>query len=237
VSPAVLELIDVVKDYRGLRPLRIRQLLVPAGSSTAIVGVDQPMAETFVNLATGATLPDRGEVKVFGLPTSAVNDSTEWLALVDRFGIVSERAVLLNELTVIQNLAMPFTLEIEPPPEELRIRAEQLAVEVGLPEMSWGRPVAELDAAGRMRVRFGRALALDPAILLLEHPTAGVAREDARGLARSIRDVGGRRGAATLTLTADRDLAEAVAARVLTLDPASGLLKERRSGWLGRRLG
>jgi ABC-type transporter Mla maintaining outer membrane lipid asymmetry ATPase subunit MlaF len=236
VSPALLELIDVVKDYRGLRPLRIRQLLVSAGS-TAIVGVDQPMAETFVNLATGATLPDHGEVKVFGRPTSAVTDSTEWLALVDRFGIVSERAVLLNDLTVIQNLAMPFTLEIEPPPEDVRVRAEQLAVEVGLPEAAWRRPVAELDAAGHMRVRFGRALALDPAILLLEHPTAGVARDDTRRLARSIRDVAGRRGVAALTLTADRDLAEAVADRVLALDPASGLLRERRSGWLGRRLG
>jgi len=237
VSSALLELIDVVKDYRGLRPLRIRELFVSAGGSTAIVGVDQPMPETFVNLATGATLPDQGEVRVFGRPTSAVTDSTEWLALVDRFGIVSERAVLLNDLTVIQNLAMPFTLEIEPPPEDVRVRAEQLAVEVGLPEAAWRRPVAELNSAGHMRVRFGRALALDPAILLLEHPTAGVARDDTRGLARSIRDVAGRRGVATLTLTADRDLAEAVADRVLALDPASGLLRERRSGWLGRRLG
>ena len=111
-----------------------------AGDATAIVGVDQPMAETFVNLATGATLPDRGEVKVFGRPTSSINDSAEWLAIVDRFGIVSERAVLLDALSVIQNLAMPFTLEIEPPPDDVRIRAEQLAREVGLPEASGVRP-------------------------------------------------------------------------------------------------
>ena len=116
--------------------------------------------------------------------------------------------------------------------------AEQLALEVGLPEAAWRRPVAELDAAGRMRVRFGRALALDPAILLLEHPTATVAREDTLRLGRSIRVVAERRGVATLTLTADRDLAAAIATRVLTLEPASGLLKERRRlGWLGRRLG
>jgi ABC-type transporter Mla maintaining outer membrane lipid asymmetry ATPase subunit MlaF len=236
VTAAVLEFAGASKGYGGLRQLRIAELRVHAGDSVALLGFDQPTAEVFVNLATGATLPDAGEVSIFGLPTRAIEDSADWLATVDRFGIVSERAVLLDALTVIQNLAMPFTLEIEPPPEDVRIRAEQLAIEVGLPETSWRRPVAELDAAGRMRVRFGRALALDPAILLLEHPTAGVGREDARGLARSIRDVGGRRGVATVTLTADRDLAEAVAARVLTLDPASGLLKERRSGWLGRRL-
>jgi len=39
----------------------------------------------------------------------------DWLAAVDRFGIVSERAVLLDVLSVVQNLAVPFTLEIEPP--------------------------------------------------------------------------------------------------------------------------
>jgi ABC-type lipoprotein export system ATPase subunit len=238
VTAAVLELTGVVKNYRGLRPLRIERLSIAAGDSAAIVGVDQPMAETFVNLATGATLPDRGEVKIFGRPTSSVRDSTEWLALLDRFGIVSQRAVLLGELTVIQNLAMPFTLEIEPPPEDVRIRAEHLAREVGLPEASWGRPVARLDAAGVARVRLGRALALDPAILLLEHPTAALARDAALPLGRSIRDVAGRRGTATLTLTADRDLAAVVAARVLALAPATGLLTQRhRLGWLGRRLG
>jgi ABC-type lipoprotein export system ATPase subunit len=238
VTPAVLELTGVVKDYRGLRPLRIQRLSIAAGDSAAILGIDQPMAETFVNLATGATLPDRGEVKIFGRATSSVNDSTEWLLLIDRFGIVSERAVLLGELTVIQNLAMPFTLEIEPPPGDVRIRAERLALEVGLPEASWGRPVAELDAAGFMRVRLGRALALDPAILLLEHPTAAIAHDAALTLGRSIRAVAGRRGAATLTLTADRDFAAAVAARVLALAPATGVLTERRRlGWLGRRLG
>ena len=52
---------------------------------------------------------------MLGRPTSAINDSADWLATVDRFGIVSERAVLLDQLTVIQNLAMPFTLDIEPP--------------------------------------------------------------------------------------------------------------------------
>ena len=238
MTSAVLELSDVVKDYRGLRPLRIQQLIVGAADSTAIVGVDQAMAETFVNLATGATLPDRGEVKVFGRLTSAVEDSAEWLALVDRFGIVSERAVLLDGLSIIQNLAMPFTLDIEPPPDDVRGRAERLAAEVGLPDGSWDRLVAELDAVGRLRVRLARALALDPAILLLEHPTAAVPREKIEALGRSIRAIAERRGVATLALTADRAFAAANASRVLTLEPASGVLKERRRfGWPGRRVG
>ncbi len=143
----------------------------------ALLGFDQPTAEVFVNLATGATLPDAGEVSIFGRPPRAIDDSADWLATVDRFGIVSERAVLLDALTVIQNLAMPFTLEIEPPPDEVRLRAEALAREVGLPD-------DVLDAAGRRaRCRragcgcaLGRAIALDPAIVLLEHASARAAR-------------------------------------------------------------
>ena len=125
MTGAVLEFSGTSKEYGGLRPLRIAALRVDAGDRVAILGFDQPSAEVFVNLATGATLPDAGDVSVFGRPTRAIDDSSDWLATVDRFGIVSERAVLLDGLTVVQNLAMPFTLEIEPPPGRVRqARAE-----------------------------------------------------------------------------------------------------------------
>ena len=54
---AVLRLSGVIKDYRGLRPLRIAALSVAAGEHVALVGVDQVAAEVFINLVTGATLP------------------------------------------------------------------------------------------------------------------------------------------------------------------------------------
>ena len=238
MTPIVLELVGVSKDYRGLRPLRIQLLRVAAGEAVAILGFDQPAAEVFINLLTGTTLPDAGAVHLFGRATSAIADSDDWLSTVDRFGIVSERAVLLDRLTVIQNLAVPFTLEIEPPPDEIRSRAEQLAREVRLPESTWTRPVADLDPASRGRVRLGRALALDPAVLLLEHVSAGLARADVEAYGADLRALAATRGAAVVAATADEVFARAVAARVLTLDPATGRLQDyRRIGWFGRRLG
>ena len=233
MTPAVLEFAGVSKDYHGLRPLRIAELRVAAADHVAILGFDQVSAEVFVNLATGATLPDAGEVTVFGRPTKAINDSADWLATVDRFGIVSERAVLLDALTVIQNLAMPFTLEIEPPPDEVRVRAEALAREVGLPEASWTKPVAGLDAAGWVRVRFGRSIALNPSILLLEHVSARLPREQVAALGAQMRAVAARRRIALVAATADDLFAKAVADSVLTLEPATGRLKARRP-WFGR---
>jgi ABC-type transporter Mla maintaining outer membrane lipid asymmetry ATPase subunit MlaF len=233
VTAAVLEFAGTSKTYGGLRPLRIGELRVHAGDSVALLGFDQPTAEVFVNLATGATLPDAGEVSIFGLPTRAIEDSADWLATVDRFGIVSERAVLLEGLTVIQNLAMPFTLEIEPPPDAVRLRAEALARDVGLPEASWTRPVGELGPVGLLQVRVGRAIALDPAIVLLEHASARLPRGETAPLGTAIRGVAARRRFAILALSADEAFANAVAARVLTLEPATGRLKERRRGWFG----
>jgi predicted ABC-type transport system involved in lysophospholipase L1 biosynthesis ATPase subunit len=235
VTPALLEFAGVSKAYGGLRPLRIAELQVTAGERVAILGVDQPSAEMFVNLATGATLPEAGEVRVFGRATSAIDDSTDWLATVDRFGIVSERAVLLDALTPIQNLAMPFTLDIEPPPDAVRARAEALAREVGLAEAAWGAPVAALDAVGWLRVRFGRAIALDPVILLLEHASAQLPREDVAAVAAGIRAVAAARAIALVAVTADETFATAVAERVLTLEPATGRLKSRSRGWFSRR--
>ena len=234
----VLEITGASKDYRGLRPLRIQQLTVAAGEQVAIVGFDQPSAEVFVNLATGASVPDAGTVSLFGRPTTAIADSADWLALVDRFGIVSARAVLLDQLTVVQNLAMPFTLEIEPPADDVRERAERLAAEVGLAETTWPRPAGEVDGAGRARMRLARALALDPALLLLEHASAGLDREAATAFGAAVRAIADRRGVALVAVTADENFAASAASRVLAWDAATGRLTDRRRrGWFGRRAG
>jgi len=233
VTPPI-ELTGLVKDYRGLRPLRIEHLRIESADRVALLGFDQPSAEILVNLITGTTLPDRGTVCVFGKPTSEITDSAEWLALVDRFGIVSDRVVLLEGLSALQNLAIPYSLEIEPPPPDVLAQAARLAEEVGLGEALSNGPVAELDGAARARVRLGRALALDPKVLLLEHATASVGRGDVERFGRDIQRTAERRGIAALVLTADAVFAEAFVPRVLRFDPATGRFQPAKSGWFPR---
>jgi ABC-type lipoprotein export system ATPase subunit len=232
VSSPVLDIAALIKDYHGLRPLRIERLTLAAGDQVALLGFDEPAAEMMTTLITGAGLPDRGTITVAGTDTATIADSDAWLKLVDRIGIVSERAVLLNPLTVIQNLSIPFTLEIEPPPVAVQEQAAALAREVGLTESTWDGAVSLLDAAALLRVRLARALSFDPVILLLEHPTAQVSRTDVKSLALTVRTIAERRGLATLTLTADAEFAAAVARRVALWQPASGKLTEQsRGGW------
>ena len=90
------------------------------------MGLDAGAAEVLVNLVTGAGVADRGTVCVQGRNNAEIANGDEWLESLDRFGIVSERAVLLEGATLEQNLAMPFTLQIDPVAPDDR-RAGRLA--------------------------------------------------------------------------------------------------------------
>lgn len=236
MNPILLQLRDVEKDYRGLRPLRIRALDVRHGESVALLGFDQITAELFVNLVTGAVTPDAGVVRAFGQSTSEITDADAWLASLDRFGILSERAVLLDQLTVAQNLAVPFTLELAPIPDPVMANVRRLSGEVGIHGGELERLVATVTPSVRARVRLARALALDPLILLAEHPNAALPADDVAGFAADLSRAIATRRIASVTLTADRTFAEAIAEHVLTLQPATGELKARAGwrSWLGR---
>src|SRR5262245_46032440 len=119
--PAI-QIAQVIRNYGALRPLRIVSLAVAPGERVALAGFDAGAAEVLVNLVTGASLPDQGEVRVLGRATSEIANGDDWLASLDRFGIVSPRAVLIEGATLLQNLAIPFTLEIEPVPPSIAER-------------------------------------------------------------------------------------------------------------------
>jgi ABC-type transporter Mla maintaining outer membrane lipid asymmetry ATPase subunit MlaF len=227
VTPPVLELVSVSKSYGALRPLRMERLAIAAGEHVALMGPDQPAAEVLINLVTGASLPDTGYVRVFGHDTTDITDSAEWLAGLDRFGIVSDRAALLEPLTVIQNLAVPFSLEIEPPSDAVRRQAAALGSELHLDPAAHDIRVGDLDPIARLRLRVARALAFNPLLLLLEHPSKAIPPRDSTAVARDIRHAFDRRGASALTITADRDFGRSVAHRVLVLEPSTGRLKAR----------
>lgn len=232
MSPEIrLSIANLEKAYGALRPLRIQTLEIQAGSLVAVMGIDAPGAEMFTNLATGAVLPDRGEVHLFGASTASVTTPEDWLGLLDRVGIVTDRAVLLDTYTVAQNLAMPRTLDLDPLSSELFGEAGRLAQEVGLPADRVTRQVSSLTPLERLRVRFGRALALAPSLLLMEHPTASLEAGDSAAFAADVRRVIDARSLAGVAITADRTFAEAVTPDVRELRPADGALLPRAAVW------
>ena len=226
----LIELAGVTKDYRSLRPLRVQHLSLHEGESIALLGFDAAMAEVLVNLITGAQLPDEGEVRVFGRPTTSITAVDDWVTELDRFGLISTRAVLVDQFTAEQNLALPLTLEIDPLPPSVRIEVTLLATEVGLSTDELSLQTAALGPSAQLRLRVGRALALQPRVLLAEHPNALLPREETSRFASDLARIAEQRGIAVLVMTADPAFARALASRVLELQPATGALLERRFG-------
>lgn len=225
----LVRLRNVSRDYRGLRPLRIETLDVHEGQRLALVGVDQMMAEVLVDLITAAIVPDQGDIEVFGQPTRHIADREAWLQTVDRFGLLTERAVLLDQLTVAQNLALPFSIELDQLSPDVHTRVAQLAAEVGLADLL-AQPAAALSSLMRLRVRLGRALALSPRVVLAEHPNATLSADDQKTFGADLSRILTARGVAGVVLTASHDFARVAAEDVLVLQPATGALKPS-SGW------
>ena len=226
---AVIQVRGLRKNYGGLRPLRLSALSVMPGERVAIVGLDAPAAEVFVNMLTGAMLPDEGDVQVFGRATSAIVNADDWLSTLDRIGMVSARAILAEELTVAQGIAMAFTLSLDPIPDAVLADVRRLAREAGL-SGDLEQRIADATPLVKAQCRLARALAQQPSVLLLEHANALVPTGPER-FGRAIAALATARGLAVIALTADMAFARAVADRVLVLAAgATGDLKER-SGW------
>lgn len=220
----VVHCTGVVKDYRGLRPLRLLDLQVSAGDRVVLGGIDVIGAEVVTNLINGATLPDQGEVRVFGQATHEITDGEAWLAALDHFGVVTARAVLLEGMTVRQNVALPLTIEIDPVPDALLPEVDALAAEAGI-EAQWLDTLAHaLPVPMRMRIHLARALALSPQLVLMEHPTAALEAQDRAAFADDVRRVADARGFTLVAVSQDREFARRVATRHLQLHPGTGAL-------------
>jgi ABC-type transporter Mla maintaining outer membrane lipid asymmetry ATPase subunit MlaF len=226
----LVQLRKVTKDYRSLRPLRIEALDLHEGQTLALCGFDRMTAEILVDLITAAIVPDSGEITVFGHPTTAIADRNAWLQTLDRFGLLTERAVLVEQFTVEQNLAIPFSLSIDDLSADLRARVSRLAEEIGFSSADLQKQSGVLPPLGRLRLRLGRSLAMDPKVLLAEHPSATLAPAETQGFAEDLKRIVKGRGIAALVLTADQGFARRAADDVLVLEPATGTLKSS-SGW------
>jgi predicted ABC-type transport system involved in lysophospholipase L1 biosynthesis ATPase subunit len=229
MSDALVTVRKLTKQYQALRPLRIESLTLERAGVVSLMGLDAPAAEMLVGLLTGAVLPDEGDIHLFGKSTRDVPDSDAWLEMLDDVGIVTDRAVLIAQFSVAQNVAIPFTLQVDPVDATTRLRVGRLAAEVGLTG-ELDTPVAQAAPDVVARVRLARALALEPIVLIAEHPTASLPRDQVKRFAATMARVARDRQLSLLAITGDETFASALGGQVLTHDPATGTLRPR-SAW------
>jgi ABC-type lipoprotein export system ATPase subunit len=228
----LIEITGLTKHYQGSAPLWLDAFRLAAGQRVVITGLDAGAAEAFVLLVTGALLPEAGDVRIAGRSTREIASETEWLSSLDRFGLVTARAVLIEALPVAANLALPLTLSIDPIAADVRRRVEALAGEAGLALERLDAPAATLSADERMRVHLARALANDPDALLFEHPTAALAAPAARAFGETLRRLGSARPVGWVALTNDDAFARASGGERFQWRASRGDLVRR--GWFRR---
>jgi predicted ABC-type transport system involved in lysophospholipase L1 biosynthesis ATPase subunit len=231
----LLEIRGLVKAHGALRPLRIRDLQVTPTSVMSIAGIDALAAEVFVNLITGAALPDEGVVTIFGQDTRAITDVGAWLKSLDAIGLITPRGVLIEAFSVLQNIAMSYTLDVDPIDPRVVPQAGALAREVGIAQDSFDLPAGKAGPEVQIRVHLARALALNPRLLIGEHPSAALPRPAVSAFGADVARVVRARGVALIAITADPTLSQAIGGQRLELVAATGEL--RSPGFLKKLFG
>src|SRR5919206_3623390 len=214
---------DIVIRVRGLVTRFGRQTVhdgldldVRRGEVLGVVGGSGTGKSVLLRSVVGLRRPQGGSIEVLGRDVLHA-DEAGLRALERRWGVLFQDGALFSSLTVMQNVEVPLR-EHCPMPEPLmdEIAACKIAL-VGLPEPTADKFPSQLSGGMRKRAGLARALALDPEILFLDEPTAGLDPIAAAAFDRLIGDLKASLGLTVVMATHDLDTLFAICDRVAVL--------------------
>ncbi len=170
-APAV-RLDHVTKAFGSRRVLDDVSFDVPAGSGFVILGRSGTGKSVTLRHIISLIRPDRGRVFVDGDEISAL-DGPELARVRRKIGFLFQNAALFDSITVGENVAFPMRRHTKMTEAEIRKRALERLEAVGLAR-EYDKMPADLSGGMRKRAGLARALALDPEILLVDEPSAGL---------------------------------------------------------------
>ena len=160
--------------------------------------------------------PNAGSIHVLGVDLANITDDAA-LALRQRFGVLFQQGGLFGSLTVLENIGLPLREHRQLNNQQVdAIAADKLAA-VGLAADVAGQYPAELSGGMMKRAALARALVLDPELLFLDEPTAGLDPQNAAGFDDLVLKLRDTLGLTVVMITHDLDLLWQVADRVAVL--------------------
>lgn len=186
------------------------------GEILAIVGGSGTGKTVLLRTILGLKQPDGGTIEVFGQRPDKLSPAAR-RALQERWGVLFQNGALFSSLTVAQNIRVPFRehtkLSHKLVGDLIRLKIQL----VGLPPDAAAKFPSELSGGMRKRAALARALALDPEILFLDEPTAGLDPIAAGKFDDLIRDLQRSLNLTVVMVTHDLDTLAAITDRIAVL--------------------
>lgn len=191
---------------------------VKSGEILGVVGGSGTGKSVLMRSIVGLQIPAEGEIEVYGTTLATIADEEESRDLRRRWGVMFQGGALFSTLSVAENIQVPLREYYPRIDQTLLDEIAAYKVEmVGLPPDAGPKFPAELSGGMVKRAGLARALALDPALLFLDEPTAGLDPIGAAKFDELIRELADTMGLTVFLITHDLDTLYATCDRVAVL--------------------
>ncbi len=212
------------KSFGTQKVLSGISLSVNRGETLAVLGRSGTGKSVLLRLVIGLEKPDSGSVRIHGEDIAGL--ALDQLGEIrKKMGFLFQHAALYDSLTVEQNVAFPLQHhKKEMSKSEQRERVNQLLVEVGM-ETGFAKMPADISGGMQKRVGLARALALEPDILLLDEPTAGLDPISSAEIDDLVLKLQEEHHMASIVVTHDLHSAKTIAGRLALLNEGAVVIE------------
>jgi len=172
VSEPAVRLDRVSKSFAGRKVLDELSFDIPPARAFCLLGRSGTGKSVALRHIIGLVRPDAGKVFVEGREITSL-DRRGLADVRKRMGFLFQNAALFDSMTVGDNVAFPMRRHTDWTERDIRERATRKLADVGL-ERDYDKMPAELSGGMQKRAGLARAMALDPSILLVDEPSAGL---------------------------------------------------------------